>query len=198
MITIHREEFINIVFNIGLDCSHQYDTIVSSVILGDKFVALKNIGYSVELAHVVSVLLAKYKEDFGYSNTIDAIINTGNRKIIQLEWDVFSSMKYKIYYPSFINIFYILVLFCDPKYTLGTLFWEISKQVCEDPKLLYSTNPKTIVLAVILLYQRGKLKAVRDNKMRMFKELIERLSYEYQVHQTLIIKKYIELKRNQC
>lgn len=195
-INITREEFINTVFNIGMEYSHGYDTVVSSVILGDMFVKNSNV-YTLELAHIVSVLMAKCNEDSGYLSTKKALANVGNKYIIQLEWKILKMFNYSIKFKSFINLFNELILFCSKGYkfqTLSGFFYDLSKEVCINQLLFL--NPKAIIIGTVLLYKRKKLKALRMYKERIFKEIIVRICDEYDIELDLFIKTYINIKKN--
>lgn len=225
-IPIPRNEFVELVFDIGYQYMHGYDSIVSAVQIGDYFVSytgqrssyckfspedqpeksmketiektfmdeLVPQVYSVELAYVVTVLSGKYNEDFGYRNISRASFDTENSYVMKMEREIFEILwaEFRVY--NFITIIGLLVA-KDKNYPprLARVFFEIAKDVCMDQKLL-SMNPWTVVIGIILLGRAGKLKAVRTDRERIFWDLIQTLSAEYDLDDKDILNAYIKMK----
>src|SRR3972149_10462552 len=109
-IVINRAQFVDEVFDLGQKYKHGCDTIMNAVEIGDYFVSFigprvpymgpmtegimnSKLGmkeliqdlvpqeYSIELAHVVTIMAAKINEDKGYCYIIEAAIHTGRWRV---------------------------------------------------------------------------------------------------------------------
>lgn len=246
---ISRNEFVENVFDIGRKNNHRYDTIIASVMLGDKFVSyegkripyvelnnktfsadsgsddpdellnetfdkingnlqLKELIdnlvpqiYSLELACVVSLIVAKYNEDSGYRRIRYAITDTNNNYVIKMEWEICILIGFELHINNFITVICEIISKILNQNTfingwnLSLFFWDFSKDICMNEKLLKS-NPRTIILGSILLYKMGKLKAARLYKKRIFNEIMIKLAHEYELNLGDILRKYIAIKQN--
>lgn len=254
-VSISRNEFVELVFSLGYENSHGYDTIVATVQLGDYFVSysgprtpyreftsiernllrdrrrqLKCIQgtldfatesrlvdeilaartehtfmdecvsqiYSVELAHIATIIVAKYNEDFGsgYRFTNKAISDTVNCYVRKMEWEILTLIGFKPKVYNFISVIGALIMEVNKlEYppVLGTVFLDISKDVCLDKELL-SKDPWTVVLGLIILAQKGKLRALRLHRERVFRETMKAIAREYELEFEDVIRAYIELK----
>lgn len=258
--TITRDEFVNIVFDLGHRHQHGYDTIVASVQLGDYFVSFKgernpffllsraekrsikdllkkntqvkgaiyNLNtdillnspfrekleqkpfmyelvpqiYSTELAYVVTVIMAKSNEDDGYRWTDDAVSDTNNRYVIKMEWEICMLLNFNIKVHNFITLIGHIIcttLNDDEKthdlstFKLHSMFFDLSKEICLNRDLL-AKDAKVIVIGCILLNQAGKLRAQRTNKERTFREVMMKISREYEVDIGQLLQAYINIK----
>lgn len=219
---ISRPEFVHEIFDLGTHYSHGYDTIVATVQLGDFFVNSPNHRdflfipftekeqqlwkdyqellttpcsqiYSTELAHVVTVIIAKYNEDEGYINTTDVLITTDNRYIIKMEWEICKLIDYHVKINNFITVISNLIgqyITTDWKY--GSFFRDFSRQICLDPILL-STNPYTIIFSAIFLHRQNKLKAHFIYKENKFLDIIANIIHEYELDLDEFVKEYKKL-----
>lgn len=210
-IEITREEFVELAFELGRCYNHGLDTTVAVVQLGDYFVNfqgernsfkcdnfLEPISqiYSVELAHIITVIIAKFNEDFGYRSTKEAIIETGNRYLIKMEYEILRLINFHVVINNFITLIWNLILSVDNnhKLSLSSAFWYFSKEVCINKELL-SKDHRLIVLAVIILHKKGQLKAVKDNRHRIFEEIIIQTSIEYEIESVDILRAYNQMKK---
>lgn len=274
-IQISREKFVDLVFDIGREYCHEYNSIVASVILGDKFVTYTGPRkpfidglsehlsgfrgpsspeiinelvpqiYSEELAHVVTVLVAKHNEDNGYQYTNEAIVDTENRYIVKMEWEIAMIIGFRIDTNNFVTaISYIiwsiyeselnklktelnmlkheqkeykseitisesrtlkskliskklLILVQQKKiqsWYFSSAFWDLSKEICMNPDLLYA-DPRILIISILLLQKRNKLKAHRVHKERIFFEIMNKLSHELELDLSSILKAYISIKQ---
>jgi len=200
---ISRDHFIDLIFDIGTRYSHGYDSIVASVQLGDYFVNYKGTRkpfynndtsssnelseqiYSTELAHVVTVIIAKFNEDYGYNKTKLAVSDTNNKYVIKLEWEISMILNFHVRVNNFITV--ISKLICsnyshNPLYTFkfGSIFYDISRDICNNQDLL-SKNPYLIVAALLLLHKHGKLRSIKIHKQRIFSETICLISDEFEL-----------------
>lgn len=217
-VKINRREFVNYVFDLGRRYNHGYDTIITSVEIGDKFVSytghresyvdqkyychdiILNLvpqEYSIELAHVVTVIAAKCNEDFGYERTWSAMADTQNRYVIKMEWEVCMVLGFRVKINNFISA--ISDILChhhivDSK-ILGSVFWDLSKDICMNQELL-NINPVVIIMATILLYKCGKLRAIRSNRERTFLNIMQQVAHEYEVPLIDVLRSYISIKQD--
>lgn len=238
---ISRDEFVNIVFDLGLMHQHGCDTIVASVELGDYFVSFRGNRipfvqltkkermkrksrekkgervekttfkeevipqvYSVELAHVVTIIIAKYNEDDGYNWTDDAIDATNNDYVIKMEWEICIMLGFHIKVRNFITLIGEIIwsittederIHESSSLRLHSMFWDLSKEICMDQKLL-ATDPRALVMGCLLLQQRGKLRAVRINKERIFRATMNLIAHEYELDINDLLNTYIKLKKD--
>lgn len=121
-VPITRACFVDLIFDLGEQADHSYSSIMAAVELGDAFVNYRgprtpyllraslddqsiDAGlcespvpqvYSVELAHAVSVIIAKINEDYGYSQTRTAIEDTDNLYTLKIEWEVCLVFDFRI------------------------------------------------------------------------------------------------------
>jgi len=256
-IPISRDNFVELVFDLGRENSHGYDTIIAAVQIGDYFVSYsgdrvpfrplsqaeknlfeiqeKRFGwqlnetildlgdemklmndilanrdritfmdelvsqiYSVELAHVVTVISVKCNEDFdsGYDSIKDAASDTENSYVKKMEWEIFTLLGFKFKVYNFITVIGILLIRNNehpPR--LGPVFWDISKEICLNRNLL-TKDPRTIVLGILLLGRAGKLHAIHTHRERIFHELMKKLAHEYELNLSEVLQAYITLKHN--
>lgn len=251
-VPIDRTDFIELVFDIGREHRHGYDTIVASVQIGDWFVNYKgernclrpltnqerliveeekleisrktNIRYfdmssdvedecinkvvsqrqqdeimdklvpqvySTELACVVTLIACKCNEDFnsGYCHTDAAVSDTMNCYVVKMEWEIFDLLGFGFKVYNFISL--IGTFLETPQ--LGSVFWDISKDICLNQPLL-TKNPQTVVLALLILGRRGQLRAVHKHKERMFQETMKKLAHEYELDIRSVLQAYIQNK----
>ena len=207
---IKRNKYVKLVFDLGLQHDHDVSTMISAVIIGDEFISYKGVRipyipknngkycdmlvetvppfYSKELAYVTTVLSAKMNEDKGYKNTNDAIFDTENYYIVKIEWEVLFILNFHVKISNFIIMMYNIIAPQNRRF--ADYFWDLSREICLDEKLLY-TSEKTVILACALLSRNNKLRAVKKCKKRMFKCCLEQLSYEYEVDMSDIIREII-------
>lgn len=220
-IKIERCQFVNIVFALGLIHRHGYDTIVTAAQLGDMFVSYSGARtpftdcfnnssdnakfidilsnpvpqeYSEELAYAVTVIAAKANEDDGYKSIEDAIVETGNRYVLKIEYEICMLLNFHVKIHNFITVIGMLLSHKECV-ILGSGFWDLSRQICMDPILL-KMNPLTLVVGIILLCKSRKLRAIRDNKERVFSDIMTQVSKEYELELTDVLKEYIAIKQN--
>jgi len=209
---INRCEFVNIIFDIGLEYQHGYDTLMIAVEIGDYFVSYdgpreslmkkssKNMirnpapqEYSKELAYVTTVIAAKYNEDNGYDLIENATIDTENSYVRKMEWEICMILGFTIKNRNFITLIGSLSLVNPPK-LLGSMFWDLIKDICMNQSLM-KINPITILLGCFLLHKRGKLRAFYTNKVRNFMTIMTKTAYIYDVPLSNLLKNYCLLKR---
>lgn len=257
---ISREEFVELVFDLGRVNSHGYDSMIAAVQLGDYFVSFKgprtpyvkltdeekrqvkidkirerqsllaegtpiDMGiearvtsriiagrpnktfadeptsqyYSVELAHVVSVILGKYNESNGYRSTKKATSDTNNGIILKMEWEILHMIDFKPKVYNFITIIGFLIKHDEhsPHLTrLSSVFWDLSKEVCLNRSLLEG-NPFTIVMAICLLGRTGKLRATHTHRERKFREFMIQVAKECDMDLSDLLRQYIQRMKAQ-
>ena len=210
---IDRKEFVDIIFDLGLSSMHGYDTIVAAVQLGDKFVSYSGSRisfndtrfgsydidimnqpvpqeYSAELAHVVTIITCKVNEDNGYMDIKEAIYETCNSYVAKMEWEICELFNFNFKVNNFITL--IAALVChkkDEPITLDSGFYDLSKQICINIELL-NMNPFTLVAGILILIKHKKLRASRDNKERIFKNIMVQLAKEYEVELSDVLREY--------
>jgi hypothetical protein len=253
---ISREEFVELVFDLGRENSHGYDTTIASVQLGDYFVsfdgpriphviltfderirvkrdkfreqqALRAKGetidmglkariisriiaerpnktfvdeplpqvYSIELAHVVSVILAKYNETIGYRSTKKAISNANNCILLKMEWEILYIIDFR---PKVYNFISLIGFMTKDEYSpklrrLSSVFWDLSKEVCLNRDLL-KANPLTTVMGICLLGRHGKLRATQTNREREFREFMVQIAKEFEIDLSELLRTYIQTR----
>lgn len=156
---IKRKKFVEILFDIGIEYEHGYDTIVAAVQLGDQLSRDTLFCYSVELAHVLSVIVAKANEEHGYREIRFAIKDTNNESLSSMEWEILGYLGFQVKVKNFVTLFAELIRRMLPEsreFFLGPSFLGLSLVICSDKKLL-SACPVSQVFAAILLFRNGKL-----------------------------------------
>lgn len=119
--SIPRSEFVNVIFDLGEEYDHALSTIVSAVMLGDRYISVKGTSsltvqhqrctYTYELAHAALLVSVKACEDDGYRYTPIALAYTTSRTVINLEWE-------------------LLPLFCYHNFI--TLYHRITNEIISD------------------------------------------------------------------
>ena len=202
-VKINREDFVEWVFEIGLAYQHSYDSIVTSIEIGDNFVASKNNRkssieqiYSIELAYVVTVMVGKFNEDVGYNMTKHAKEDTQNHYVVKMEWEIFGFLNYHIKIRNIITLISNMITTKDSNEsrTLSSIFWDLSKDICIDERMM-KINPFTVLLACRLLYKRRKLRAIRSNKIRIALTVLLRTAKEYAIPPNTLLRTYIKYKQ---
>lgn len=193
--SISRAAFVEKCFDLGLEFDHGYNTIIAAVNIGDDFCSfnrpwkicdwietVKNEEYeiddyilklpvqqiySVELAHVVTLLTAKIHEDDGYCFSNFCVQALENRYIYKLEWELCFMFNFHFpLKPNYITILYKTINSNDISPVLNKKFWYLSKEICLN-KSLMQMNPFAILLGIILLHRKNKL--IADIKFRAWK-----------------------------
>lgn len=207
---ITREEFVDHVFDLGLRHYHSYSTCIAAVQLGDQFVTFtgKLIPfinesfpdnecvpqiYSLELAYITTVILAKYCEDWGYKCTKQAVIDTDNSYVIKMEWEICRMVDFHIKINNFMTV--MGELLWDDTKQWHPMFWDLSKEVCLNPILL-STRPDVLILGILLLWHNKSLKAMRSYKERIFRDTMICIAHEYEVTLEELLRAYIVAKQS--
>src|SRR5205085_5915401 len=201
-IEIDREEYVNIVFDLGLLHCHGYDSIIAAVEIGDKFViSPKNDTndiiarhYSSELAHITTVLASKANEDEGYIFTKKAVNDTNNGLVYKMEWEICRSIGFHIKIDNFITFIGKTLHLTGTPIVLSSVFWDLSKDICMNRELL-SMDPFTILTGCLLLNKMRKLRAIKSNKQRVFFEIMSQMAHEYELDLNDVLQAYINIKR---
>jgi hypothetical protein len=215
---VTREEFVHHVFDLGFRYYHSYSTCIGTVELGDKFVSFTGARtphtstlfpdnecvpqiYSLELAYITTVILAKRYEDHGYKSTKQAITDTDNSYIIKMEWEICQILNFHITINNFMTTMGELLWdgtsnVSDVNNILPwhPMFWDLSKEVCLNRSLL-SARPHTLILGIMLLWNSGSLRAMRSYKQRIFRDTMMRLAYECEVPLEELLRGYITIKQ---
>lgn len=159
--------------------------------------------YSIELAYVVTVIIAKYNEDDGYRWTDNAIADTNNRYVIKMEWEICMLINFHIKINNFITLIGHIIWhtltehqkYSDPwTFRLHSIFFDLSREICMDQNIL-AKDPQVIIMGCFLLHKMGKLRANRINKERLFHEVMVKISKEYEVDISDFLHAYIKLKK---
>lgn len=182
---IERDEFVNIIFNVGLNYNYGYDTLMAAVQLGDQHTD-KNNDYTKELSYVCLVLMTKLNEDDNYS-THEAVDELENKYVLILEWEIFRTCKIKIN-----NFMTFLGYLTNNEIIFGPIFWDLCKDICMN-KTLLNMNPQTILLGCFLL--NNKLKCIGTYKQRCFLDIMQKIAYNYELDISNLFKQYIQLKK---
>lgn len=209
---ITRNEFIEKIFTLGSENNHGLDSIIESVQLGDLFVNNtkdyipyvynKKIGsnnftfidkseqiYSNELAHIVTIIIAKFNEDNGYNNTFRGIMDTSNFYIVKIERDICNIINYTVKINNILTYYYSIF----PFQYLNSDFYYIFKDICHNKEILYS-NPFTIIISLLLLNKHNKLKSLKYKRFDIFCKFILKLEYELESTPNIIINELINIK----
>lgn len=211
---ICRDEFVNEIFNLGLNYECGYNVLISAVEIGDKFVSYNKKRrphtlhnrkfskgpikilvdlvpqiYSKELAHVVFAISCNSIEDWGYS--IDNVASQlDNVYVYKMEWEVCMVINFHVPYENF--FIHMLSLIDNPN-NISAMFWDLTRQICMDKLLLYS-NRASIIVAIILLIKNKKLRAERTYRERIFTQTIILTSNEYEIPLNILLKSLIDYK----
>lgn len=148
--------------------------------------------YSVELAHVVTVISAKINEEFdhGYNSIRSALFDTENAYVRKMEYEILIMLGFHFKVYNFVTVIGLL-LADNHAPRLGPVFWDISKEICHNKELL-AKDPRLIVISIIILGRRGKLSALKAHRERMFRERIATLAYELELPVSHVISAYIK------
>jgi hypothetical protein len=158
--------------------------------------------YSEELAHVTTLIIAKYNEDHGYIHTEYAISDTNNKYVIKMEWEIYMLLNYHVKIHNFITVISNLIPEIFDKtspmdnnipYHFGSIFKDLCMQICIDRNLLCK-DPRILVIATIILYRRGRLKAIKINKKRIFCEIMYEVAREYELNIIDVVREYTKIK----
>ena len=213
--TVPREEFVKEIFDLGLRLGYGCDSLVAAVEVGDRFVSfegprvpytsykkgrrdrlspsqvemLSNVVpqvYSIELAHVSAVISTDIGEDDRYS--IDQVANElENGYVYKMQWEICMMNNFSIHSRNFITL--MTPLIWDPEVRVSQMFWDLSRAICMD-KTLLNANPITVVAAIICLAKRGRLRAAREYRERIFKEVIVQVGKEYEIPVSDLLKAF--------
>lgn len=172
--------------------------------------------YSLELAHVVTAIISKFNEESGATQTESAIVNSNNRFVVKMEWEICFLLNYHVKIYNFMTVITDLILkvlesphrknslsFADSNedtsnnviFKLGSVFKDLCKEICMDRNLLLK-DPRTIVLGTIILYEEGRLRAIKTNRRRLFTETISIVAREYELNTIDMLREYISSKKN--
>lgn len=214
-----RKEFVELVFDLGLRLEYGYDTLITAVEIGDRFISheghripytsykkdqqnkltsdqIKIITelvpqvYSRELAYVSLVISADINEDDGFQIE-KAAEELENGYVYKMQWEISMMNNFCIRNHNFITL--LVSLIPDKKYVFDRMFWDLSRVICMDETLLH-TNPITITLAIIILIKRDKLRAQKQYNQRIFQTLMIQISKEYEIPLSDLLLEYIKHK----
>lgn len=183
-LTVKRSVYIEVILDIAHLHEFSLSTILTAINIGDIYVnsKLDNLYpnfpqeiYSSELAMVCCVLAAKVNEDKGYRQIIDAVIDSENSYVRQIEWNVCSKLEYTIPVHNFSTLMSILM----EKFKINisrNLFLAIITHISH----LTTSNPVIILFCLLKLHRKGKLnllsrninKTTRSNTISAIKESI--------------------------
>ena len=252
-IEISRDDFVDIIVEIGSIYNHTIETTVAAVILGDYFISFnsprspyipsnrrkkdvintKNILaqstinnltplptqsvkhvyksrdipfnepisqiYSIELAHVVTVIAAKYNEDYGYRNIKQACFDTNNYYVVKMEWEICSIIGLHVKIKNFVSLFAIIleILGINSSKEWHPKFYFICYEICYD-KILLNTHPKAILMGILLLFKHNKLplNCIENARRIIFERTMIKISHISDTDISDVIKAYIMMKKN--
>lgn len=217
---INRNKFVDIIFDLGYYNQHRYDTIIAAVQIGDYFVSYKGKRtpyipisskidiskydfmkelvpqiYSEELAHVVTTISSSINEIIEY-NINRVVVDTVNYYVYKMQWEICMVIGFSFKINNFMTVIHELITICNKNnidLRMSSVFWDISKAICMNIKYL-QTNPKVILLAIVLLYNNNKLKAIKEHRKRIFQSLVIRIVNEYELSLSEFLNIYIKLK----
>ena len=145
--------------------------------------------YSIELAHVVTVIVAKANEEFGYKQTCYAVADTCNHYVVKMEWEICILLTYHIKIYTFLS-----VLCWEKRLILRSMFQDLCREICMNYALLHK-DPRVVALAVIILFHRKRLRAIQTSRRRIFHEIMLLIAREYELPVKDILQEYIKLKQ---
>lgn len=208
-----REKFVDLVFDLGSTYNHQYESIVESVMIADRMISYHGMRYlfnnlpkinkidimcepiqqhySIELAHVVTVIISKVNEDTRY-DTIASINNTDNIYVLKMEWEICLMLEFKFRCHNFMTDIGCL-LYENFHTQLSSIFWDLAKDICMNKNLLQMSTT-TLLTGIVILYQHNLLKAIRTNKERYFFTTMFSIASEYELDLISVLKAYIKYK----
>lgn len=217
--TVPRKQFVKEIFDLGLRFDYGYDTLITAVEIGDRFVSYKgdrvsytyykkknklssdqiNIItefvpqiYSRELAYVSLVISADVTEDDGYSIG-EVADELENGYVYKMQWEICIINDFCIHNNNFITLLGSLIWEANSSVdecTLSKMFWDLSLAICTDETLLYA-NPINIILAVIMLNNMGKLCTPKQYRERIFQKLMSQVAKEYDIPISNLLQAYI-------
>ena len=65
---VDKKHFIYLLIDLGKTNEHSPDSIILAYYISIKYMNHKNVSYTIELAHVSTLLSAKLYEDYGYKS----------------------------------------------------------------------------------------------------------------------------------
>lgn len=177
--TISHLRYINEIIDIGISYEHEYDTILTAIQIGDYFIKTSvGVKYSLELAHVASILAAKSNEDFGYRSTLIAADELQNGIVYQLEHDILEKLDFRLVNNRLIEKMVRLTPSTE-LWLKHSILMGLTISLARNQKVFANVNPKTLVIAIMLLYRHNKLKltkSVRQYKFLLLLQLVVKLT----------------------
>lgn len=204
---ISRKQFVDTIFEVGIDATQGYDTMLLAVTVGDAFVGSANTSvctwcqrgssedfmqapvprvYSTELAHVCLVISGKVNHD-RYNRIQRAADNTGNGIVYKLEWEIVMSCHFYIPQPP--------LLTCWRYLTPGTEINFESEIIREIGYYGLSANPFAVFLAIKMLHRAGRLRSDRLDRENQFLRRMDYIAKELEVSIDAVLRAYITSRK---
>jgi hypothetical protein len=188
-----RDEFINEIVYLNQHYGHNYDTALMSIKIGDDFCQTNKEGkiytnkyiklnypseriYSIELAHVVTIISAKINEDTRYSETINAAKDLINNFVIKLEWEICFLFDFTFKRSYLMSSIVNILGYSDSK---NSLYFELIKDISK--LSLVTVDSYLLSLIIVWLFKYKKLKAYYTVRESKFIKLITLISQEYEI-----------------
>ena len=148
-ITYHQ--FLTILWNLNVEHDHNIITEDISITLAEQYIVFKRLRYySIELAHVVTIIAAKYNEDGnGYTSIKDAAYELSNSYVYDLEKKVLISSNFNFSCSPFITNLSKMLILLKVNKPIGIEFKEIYRYLVWRKTNIY--NFFTIILAIKII-----------------------------------------------
>lgn len=189
----NRDKFISEVIYLNHHYGHTYDTALMSIKIGDDFCQCKKLGtiyinkdinlnyqveriYSVELAHVSTIIAAKINEDHGYDSTSNAAKDLMNNFVIKLEWEICYLFNFTFKRSYLMSSIIDILRYADSK---NTLYYELIYDI--NNLTLVTINNYSLSSIIVWLFKNKKLKAYHRVRELKFIKLVKIISNEYNV-----------------
>jgi hypothetical protein len=222
-IKIDRDQFVEIVFYLGLIHRHGYDTIVASVQLGDTFVSDPKIqlqdtaNYEIQSTTIcdqsnqVEIMNEPvpriYSNELAHTVTVIAAKaneDYGYMNIKDAIIDTENSYVLKIEREICVMLNFHVKIH-NFITTIGVLLYDkvqhplLGSEFWDISKqicmdpVLLKMTPRTLILGLIILFRHKKLRASHDNRKRIFTDTMMQISKEYELDLSDVLKEYVSL-----
>jgi len=170
ILAIHRTDFIFSLIVIQQNYDLPFDLILIVLEAADRFINKKSSHryYSEALAYSLFILVEKYNIDHPGLNIKD-ISDTLGTNLAVLEREIFPDIDFLF---QRYNVFSFITLFILPipeqgnfrQLPLGDQFYHLLLKIANNNALMYA-NPRTLLLAIVMLIRKNKFRLSAEIKM---------------------------------
>lgn len=93
--------------------------------------------------------------------------------------------NFSIHSRNFVTLMTPLIWYSEVR--VSPMFWDLCRGICMD-KTLLNTNPITTVVGILYLGKKNRLRASREYRERIFRELVIQVGKEYDITVSDLLK----------